>query len=305
MPVGQVVECDLVRDADVVHEASDRTDRRFDLSDDRFRRARLVQVGDDGELGARPGPRLLDALGITAADDDASTFRREKLCRLEADPRCGARDETDTIAEPQVHLTSLLSVATTLFLARHGETDWNRELRWQGHADTELNELGRGQARDLAERLGHEPIAAVYASDLSRARETAEIVAAERGLPVTVDGRLREINFGQWEGLTTPEIEEQFPEAAAQWRANDGFHRFTGGETYAQMGERVISALAEIVRAHPEETVLVVLHGGPIRGVLAHAAGISYGEQRRLRQHLANCDVVKVAVEDGIFTPID
>jgi len=124
-------------------------------------------------------------------------------------------------------------------------------------------------------------------------------------MPVHVDERLREINFGQWEGLTTPEIEERFPEVAADWRANDGFHQFTDGETYVQMGERVVAALDEIVRAHPGETVLVVLHGGPIRGVLAHAAGISYGEQRRLRQHLANCDVVKVAVEDGIFTPID
>lgn len=196
-------------------------------------------------------------------------------------------------------------MTTTLFLARHGETDWNRDHRWQGHADTELNELGRGQARELAERLADEPIAAVYASDLSRARETAEIVARIRGLSVNIDERLREINFGDWEGLTTAEIEERFPEAAEEWRTNDGFHEFTGGETYGQMGERVVAALGEIAGAHPDEHVLVVLHGGPIRGVLAHAAGISYGEQRRLRQHLANCDVVRVAVEDGTFTPLD
>jgi broad specificity phosphatase PhoE len=196
-------------------------------------------------------------------------------------------------------------VTTTLLLARHGETDWNRDGRWQGHADTALNALGREQARELAESLAGEPLAAVYASDLSRARETAEIVARARGLPVVIDERLREINFGAWEGLTTPEVEERFPEAVEAWRMNDGFHEFTGGETYDVMGARVVAALEEIARAHPGEQVLVVLHGGPIRGLLAHAAGISYREQRRLRAHLANCDVIRVAVRDGIFTPID
>ena len=194
---------------------------------------------------------------------------------------------------------------TTLLLVRHGETDWNRDGRWQGHADTPLNERGREQARALAARLDGEPIAAVYASDLARARETAEIVAASLGLEVRVDPRLREIHFGGWEGLTSAEIEQRFPEEVARWRADDGANAFAGGETYARMGERVVDALSEIAAAHPTQTVLVILHGGPIRGLLAHAAGITYGEQRRLRAHLANCDVVRVHVEEGLFTPLD
>ena len=194
---------------------------------------------------------------------------------------------------------------TTLLLARHGETDWNRDGRWQGHTDTPLNERGRHQARELAARLAGERITAVYSSDLQRARETAETVAAAFGLPVRADPRLRELSFGAWEGLTTPQIERRFPEEAARWRADDGSPAFAGGETYTQMGERVVAALAEIAAAHQGEQILVILHGGPIRGLLAHAGGITYRQQRKLRTHLANCDVIRVAVENGSFTPID
>jgi alpha-ribazole phosphatase len=194
---------------------------------------------------------------------------------------------------------------TTLLLVRHGETDWNRDGRWQGHANTPLNERGREQARALAAELDGEPIAAVYASDLDRAQQTAEVIAASRGLDVRTDPRLREIHFGGWEGLTTAEIEVRYPDQVARWRADDGSNAFAGGETYAQMGERVVRALSEIAAAHPAETVVVILHGGPMRGVLAHAAGVTYGEQRRLRAQFANCDVIRVDVEDGVFTPVD
>jgi alpha-ribazole phosphatase len=193
---------------------------------------------------------------------------------------------------------------TMLLLARHGETDWNRDGRWQGHTDTPLNERGREQARALAAELDGEPVAAVYASDLRRARETAQIVAARLGVEVRADPRLREIYFGGWEGLTTPEIEDRFPDEVARWRADDDANSFAGGETYAEMGARVVEALSEIAAAHPDEAVLVILHGGPIRGLLAHAAGITYRDQRRLRAHLANCDVVRVAVENGLFNPL-
>jgi broad specificity phosphatase PhoE len=194
---------------------------------------------------------------------------------------------------------------TTLLLARHGETDWNRDGRWQGHTDTTLNERGRAQARALAAEVAGLPIGAVYSSDLARAAETAKIVAERLGVPVRTDPRLRELHLGGWEGLTTPEIEERYPSEIARWRADDGSTAVAGRESYAQMGERVVAALTEIAAAHPSDDVLVVLHGGPIRGLLAHAGGITYREQSRLRGHLANCDVVRVAVEDGIFTALD
>jgi probable phosphoglycerate mutase len=194
---------------------------------------------------------------------------------------------------------------TTLILVRHGETDWNRDGRWQGHADAPLNDRGRDQARTLKDELGDENVAAVYSSDLSRARETAEIVAAPLGRPVTVDARLREVDVGGWSGLTTAEIQARFPDEVARWRDGDPRHTFDGGESYAAMGDRVVAALEEIAARHPEGEVLVVLHGGPIRALLAHAAGISYEEQRHRREHLDNCGFVRVAVRDGVFTGVD
>ncbi len=194
---------------------------------------------------------------------------------------------------------------TTLILVRHGETEWNRSGRWQGQADAPLNERGREQARALADELAGEQVAAVYASDLSRAQETAELIAARLGRPVEVDPRLREVHVGGWSGLTTAEIEARFPDDVVRWYEGDPSHNFDGGETYAAMGKRVVAALEEIAARHPGEQILVVLHGGPIRALLAHAAGITYAEQRHRRAHLDNCGYVRIAVRDGAFAGID
>ncbi len=194
----------------------------------------------------------------------------------------------------------------TLILVRHGETDWNRDGRWQGQADAPLNERGREQARAVADELAGEPVEAVYASDLSRARETAEIIAARLGLQsVEVDRRLREVHVGSWSGLTMAEIEARFPTEVERWRTGDPAHAFAGGETYAAMGERVVEGLAEIAERHPAGEVVIVLHGGSIRGALAHVAGITYAEQSRRRSHVGNCGVVRVAVRNGAFAGID
>src|SRR5579862_1895349 len=106
---------------------------------------------------------------------------------------------------------------TTILLARHGETDWNVERRWQGHADTPLNDTGRAQARSLGEELADEPIDAVFSSDLRRAHETARLVAEPRGLSVIAIPDLRERNFGSAEGLTTEEIQTRFPGVELAW----------------------------------------------------------------------------------------
>jgi 2,3-bisphosphoglycerate-dependent phosphoglycerate mutase len=140
---------------------------------------------------------------------------------------------------------------TTLLLARHGETEWNREERFQGHANPPLNETGRAQAAALAEELADEPIGAVYSSDLRRASETAEIVGARLGLPVEEDAGLREIDVGSWQGLTRAQI--------------DG--RPWDGETYERHAERVTRALQAIADRHPGGRVLVVSHGGTLRRV--------------------------------------
>jgi len=148
---------------------------------------------------------------------------------------------------------------TTLLLVRHGETDWNAEGKLQGHTDRPLNDYGRRQARALAERLAGEEIEAVYASDLSRARETAEILGAQLGLPVAVDPDLREKNWGNWEGLTADErlrIEYE-------------------GESSEDHRSRTLRAVERIVERHPAGRVVVVTHGGSLRRLQAAVAGVA------------------------------
>jgi probable phosphoglycerate mutase len=191
---------------------------------------------------------------------------------------------------------------TTILLARHGETDWNREHRWQGHADTELNAAGRAQARVLGDRLAGTHLDAVHASDLRRALETAEIAAGGRGLEIHADPALREIDDREWTGLTWPEIEARFPEGARRHRA--GGTGWALGESWEAMAARVLDALARIARAHPGDTVLCVSHGGPVRAALAHADGVDLAEYRRSRPEPANGSLAELAVQDGTISRI-
>jgi broad specificity phosphatase PhoE len=171
---------------------------------------------------------------------------------------------------------------TTLLLVRHGETDWNAEGRLQGHTDTPLNDYGRRQAATLAEALAGDGIDAVYSSDLSRARETAEIVAARLGLPVVVEPGLREKNWGSWEGLTPMERD------ATEYV----------GESTEDHRDRTLRALREIAERHPDARVLVVTHGGSMRRVQAAVTGFAYPV-------VENCGRWAVAHEDGAFRPLD
>jgi broad specificity phosphatase PhoE len=192
---------------------------------------------------------------------------------------------------------------TTILLARHGETDWNRENRFQGHADPPLNETGRAQAVELSAALEDEQLAAVYASPLRRAFETAELVAAPHDLvPVSVEA-LREVNVGSWQGLTRAEIEQRFPDQFARWL--DYHEGWEDGESYEEMGRRVIAGLLELAAAHDGERILAVSHGGPVRAAYALADGISHAEARRRGPVVANAFVAEFAVEDGKFRRVD
>jgi probable phosphoglycerate mutase len=171
---------------------------------------------------------------------------------------------------------------TTLLFVRHGETDWNAQRRWQGHADVPLNDRGREQARALAESLADERIDVIYTSDLSRARDTAEAVAARLGVDVVLDADLREIDVGPIEGLTADEA-----------AAYEGWQ----GEPTESHAERVLAAVGRIAERHPEGRVLVVTHGGSMR---------------RLHEHLGldgrgpfdNCVVWSCTHEDGALRAI-
>jgi probable phosphoglycerate mutase len=191
---------------------------------------------------------------------------------------------------------------TTLLLVRHGETDWNRDHRWQGHSDPPLNERGREQARDLATTLDAADV--VYASDLERARATAEILAERLAVPLRLDVRLRERNFGAWEGLTSAEIEEQQGESFLRWRNGDG-HGAEDAEPYAEFFARVKSFVDEAVERHPGQTILVVAHGGSVRAVLALAEGIDFVSGHASIPSVANCSVSRCAVREGKLARLD
>jgi broad specificity phosphatase PhoE len=191
---------------------------------------------------------------------------------------------------------------TTLILVRHGETDWNAQNRWQGHSDTALNDAGRAQASRLAKGLDRAD--ALYSSDLARARETAEILAATSGLEVRLDERLRERGFGSWEGLTTEEIESSYPGEQERWRAGIGAGAHDA-ESFEAFAARVGSFVDDVGRGHVDETVLVVAHGGTIRVVHALAAGLDYVHDHRSIPAVANCSSSRYAIRDGKLAPID
>ena len=191
---------------------------------------------------------------------------------------------------------------TVFLLARHGETDWNRERRWQGHADRPLTARGRAQAVALAERLADAQLDAIYASDLQRARETAAAVARSQRLEVEIDPDLREVDVGSWSGLTRAEAEQRFPEAFARWQRGDV--GWENGETYAEMCSRVLRCVERIAHRHPDGHVLLVTHAGPIRALHAAALRVDVAAYRRMRPVEPNARLSAVCFVDGRVTEL-
>jgi broad specificity phosphatase PhoE len=191
---------------------------------------------------------------------------------------------------------------TTILIARHGQSDWNQERRWQGHADRPLTARGREQAQALAARLAHIELDAIYSSDLNRARDTGAVVAESQGLELRQLPDLREVDVGSWSGLTRAEAEERFPEGFARWR--DGYPGWKDGETYEAMTDRVLRAVDEIAAEHEGGRVLVVSHGGPIRAMHAAALGLDVHAYRRLRPVEPNARLSAVCFVDGKLTEL-
>ncbi len=177
---------------------------------------------------------------------------------------------------------------TRFLLVRHGETDYNREGRWQGEgSNPPLNAEGRRQARDLAGRLAGRPLAALYTSPQRRARETAAVLAETLGLdPEPVPG-LREIHHGQWEGKTQAEVVHGWPDEYRAYEADPLHTPRPGGGTYVDLGDRLWPALERLADRHRGQEIACVTHGGPVRLVLSrvlerplterHAFGVDNG----------------------------
>ncbi|HET6386029.1 MAG TPA: histidine phosphatase family protein [Armatimonadota bacterium] len=191
---------------------------------------------------------------------------------------------------------------TWIYLVRHGETDWNREMRLQGHSDTPLNLLGREQAACLTGRLRSLLPAALYSSDLCRSTETARIAlfADRAGLDdgcCRITPALRERHFGEWEGLTRQEIEERSPDLYRRWIAREPGFCYPGAESHQQLRARVAAILERLVQEHGGERVILFSHGGAILSAIGYALGTS--ADTRLPITLANASLSAICHAEG------
>jgi alpha-ribazole phosphatase len=182
-------------------------------------------------------------------------------------------------------------------LIRHGESIWNGERRIQGNQDPPLSPRGRKQAALLSARLGaHLPqrAAALYASPLRRAMETAEIVAAAVSLPVMTESGLREMALGSWEGRTVPEIRNETPGAYEAWLRDPQAHPAPGGERLEAFAARVIAAFERLRGIHPGADLILVSHGGPIKALLCHILGLEVRSLFRIKQDNTALSAIQV-----------
>jgi 2,3-bisphosphoglycerate-dependent phosphoglycerate mutase len=193
-------------------------------------------------------------------------------------------------------------MSTQILLIRHGETDWNRIKRIQGHIDMPLATTGLAQAEQLAQRLARESeqgaqLHAVYSSDLLRARQTAQPFADALGLPVQLRRDLRERRYGAFQGHDNAEISEQFPSEYAHWQTRDPDFVPPGGESLRSLSERTLHALSEIANAHPGGRIACVAHGGVLDCVYRSAMQVPLEMPRNWL--LLNCSINVVNVTYG------
>jgi len=218
-----------------------------------------------------------------------------ELCAVDRNTKAAPDGKTSDAADT---LAAAVAFERILYLARHGETEWNRIGRWQGATDIPLSDIGRAQARLLADRLRDRRIVRVHASQLSRALETAQIIAARLGAPApTADRRLRERGYGAFEGLTREECSERFPGAWEQYLA-DRRAVPPGAEPQAEVIERITAAMIEIATDAGDQAesgaILVVSHGGAIRSFIHATTGV-------VPPPLENVAVFKLCFEGGAF----
>jgi probable phosphoglycerate mutase len=188
---------------------------------------------------------------------------------------------------------------TELILIRHGETDWNRELRFQGQVDVPLNAIGLAQARRVAARLATENVQQLVSSDLMRALQTARSVAEHglRSLPPdpVLDAALREQSFGVVDGMRVADIKQHHAEAWAQWVRFEADYAFAGGESTRQFHARVLAAVQALARKHPQQTLVVVTHGGVLDMIYRTAQGLPLSGPRQ--SEIPNAGINRVRLQ--------
>lgn len=188
---------------------------------------------------------------------------------------------------------SSTSAMSEILLIRHGETDWNRVRRLQGHIDIDLNDAGRAQAQALAQALHQEKPDVIIASDLQRAFVTAKAVADLHNMDVHKTNTLRERCYGAFEGLMYDEISQHYPEAYKQWRSHDPDTRFPAGEregeTMREFYVRAVKAVTTLAEQHRGRKLLLVTHGGVLDCLYRYVHDISLWSERP-------CEIANAAI---------
>jgi broad specificity phosphatase PhoE len=183
-----------------------------------------------------------------------------------------------------------------IVLVRHGATDWNLEHRCQGSTDRALSETGVRQAEEIAIRLRAETVHGVYSSDLTRARQTAELIGQQHGLPVEIETRIRELDHGQLEGLTFAEIKQSYGGFLSRWRSEPAELEVPGGERLIDVAERAWAGLNRIAARHgAADNIVVVSHNFPIVGIVCRITGTHLNSYRNF--HLDPCGMTRLQLD--------
>ncbi|MCK8817384.1 alpha-ribazole phosphatase [Natroniella sulfidigena] len=182
---------------------------------------------------------------------------------------------------------------TEVILVRHGETEWNRDFKFQGSKDIELSAEGKEQGAKLAARFASEKIDKVYSSNLTRAYQTASLVAEKHDLEVIqVDG-LQEINFGKWEGMTYQEINKEFDFTVDEWMKDPANKKPPAGESLKQLEKRTVKALEKVLEEEEGNKIVIVSHGGVIRTLLCNLLEMPLSKSWRLKQSNTAVNILK------------
>jgi broad specificity phosphatase PhoE len=190
---------------------------------------------------------------------------------------------------------------TGIILVRHGQTEWNRIERFRGRADVPLNHTGLAQAEMTGRRIAAEWLpAAIYAGPLSRTLQTAEAIGACSNLPVRVEERLVDIDYGEWQGLTPDEVRGRWPEVLSAWYDTPHLAHIPGGETLDHLRARAMSAVNDLAARHLDQTIVLVSHTVVNRIILLGVLGLRNERFWRLRQD--TCAINVFEMEEDLFT---
>jgi alpha-ribazole phosphatase len=188
-------------------------------------------------------------------------------------------------------------MVTTLYLIRHGATEGNHEKRYKGSIDVPISQEGLEQVRKAADFIRAElqggELSAVYTSPLSRAVDSAQIIAEPYSIEPVTDDNLKERHFGIWEGMTFAEIREQYPDEFRKWADNPLEHSPVGGESSIEVRDRIVPAVEDIISRHGDESIAIVGHGGVNRIIICHLLGIPLEHMFRIEQDNAAVNIIK------------